>query len=107
MLDGNSNIDQEQFQKRAPGSKAHRRSHSHHHHQKDEFEDSMAKFLQSKEKMMNKKRTIDDQKSFKSNRSNGPKSHRHSHRHHHHHQHHKHSRNRSDKQAKTSDSSLQ
>ncbi|OUM55203.1 hypothetical protein BVG19_g4695 [[Candida] boidinii] len=71
--------------------------------EEDEFEDPMAKFLENKEKTMNKKRTIDDQKSYKSNRNTGSKSNRRSHRHHHHH--HKHSRNRSDKQAKTSDSS--
>ncbi|OWB75622.1 hypothetical protein B5S31_g5549 [[Candida] boidinii] len=76
--------------------------------EEDEFEDPMAKFLENKEKTMNKKRTLDDQKSYKLNRTSGSKSHRRSHnnhRHHHHHHHHRHSRHRSDKRAKTSDSS--
>ncbi|OWB51278.1 hypothetical protein B5S27_g2838 [[Candida] boidinii] len=61
--------------------------------EEDELEDPMAQFLENKEKTMNKKRTIDDQKSYKSNRTPGSKSHRHSHihrQHHHHHHHHKH-----------------
>ena len=48
--------------------------------EEEKFEDPMAKFLENKEKTMNKKRTINDN------------------------HHHKHSSNRNNKQAKTSDS---
>ncbi|OWB84333.1 hypothetical protein B5S33_g2976 [[Candida] boidinii] len=44
--------------------------------EEDEFEDPMAKFLENKETTVNKKRTIDDLKSYKSNRNTGSKSHR-------------------------------
>ena len=70
----------------------------------NKFEDPMAKLLGAKEKTMNKKRRIDDQKSYKLNRNTGSKLHRCSHRHHHHDYHHKHSRTRNDIQVKASDS---
>ncbi|OWB85589.1 nucleotide binding protein [[Candida] boidinii] len=44
--------------------------------EEDEFEDPMAKFLENKETTVNKKRTIDDLKSCKSNRNTGSKSYR-------------------------------
>ncbi|OWB66732.1 hypothetical protein B5S33_g5329 [[Candida] boidinii] len=76
----------------------------HEEEDEDEEEGPMAEFSENKETTMSKKRTTDDQKSYKLNRNAGSKSHRRSHRHHHHHHHHKHSRNRNDKQSKTSGS---